>query len=109
MNNPENELMADNQQPESEQKPEEEQLMDSSYEPPIKRIFNHEKVTKYFKDQQPSTRNEKFIDRIFPPIIDSLHDRSNKSTGEDKINNKCTGNRLEKGIRTISKIMFISK
>ena len=85
MSNPENEPV-ENQQPESEQKPEEEQNMDSPKESPIKRIFNHEKVNKYFKDQHPSTRREKFIDQVFPPIIDSLHDRSNKSTGQDKIN-----------------------
>ena len=74
------------QQQESEQKPEEEQQMDNPQEPPIKRIFNHEKVLKYYKDQHPPTRREKFIDQLFPPIIDSLHDRSNKNTGQDKIN-----------------------
>ena len=52
MSNPENEPV-ENQQPESEQKPEEEQNMDSPKESPIKRIFNHEKVNKYFKDQHP--------------------------------------------------------
>ena len=74
------------QQQESEQKPEEEQQMDNPQEPPIKRIFNHEKVLKYYKDQHPPTRREKFIDQLFPPIIDSLHDRSNKNTGQDRIN-----------------------
>ena len=85
-----------NEQPESEQKQEleqkkeeeeKEEKIESSHEPPIKRIFNHEKVTKYYKDQNPPlTNRQKFIDQIFPPIIDSLNDRSNKATGIDKIN-----------------------
>ena len=110
MSNPENEPIENVQQPETEQKPEEEeqQQIDTSKESPIKRIFNHEKVVKYFKDQHPSTRREKFIDQVFPPIIDSLHDRSNKSTGEDKINVQEI-DRLEKSIRVIPKIMLISK
>jgi hypothetical protein len=56
-------------------------------ESPIKRIFNHEKVTKYYKEQLPPlSRKQKFIDQVFPPIIDSLQDRSNKRTGVDRIN-----------------------
>ena len=82
-NGPQNE----NPQPESEQKPEEEQEIESPKESPIKRIFNHEKVVKYYKDQVPLTeRKGKFMDKVFPPIVDSLMDRSNKSTGQDKIN-----------------------
>ena len=87
MSNQENEQPKENEQPENEKKEEEEQNNDIAQEPPIKRIFNHEKVTKYFKDQRPpQNKNEKFIDKVFPPLIDSLQDRSNKSTGQDKIN-----------------------
>ena len=76
-----------NEQQESEKKQEEEEKVESSQEPPIKRIFNHEKVIKYYKDQNPPSANrQKFIDKIFPPIIDSLSDRSNKNNGIDRIN-----------------------
>ena len=89
MSNEENDPAKENPQPqqgESEVKPEEDQESEISKESPIKRIFNHEKVEKYYKEQLPPlTRKQKFIDQIFPPIIDSLQDRSNKRTGVDKI------------------------
>ena len=90
MSQGENEPPKENPQPESEVKPkeeEEEEQNETFKESPIKRIFHHERVNKYYKDQHPPlSRKQKFIDQIFPPIIDSLHDRSNRRTGVDKIN-----------------------
>ena len=87
MNQEENIPQNENPQPEPEKIPEEEQEIELSKEQPIKRIFNHEKVVKYYKNQVPLREKKgKFMDKIFPPIIDSLMDRSNKSTDQDKIN-----------------------
>lgn len=83
LNQPEN---PNPQIPKEEQEQNEEQPQDSK-EPFIKRIFNHEKVTKYYKNQLPPSKSkEKFFDQVFPPIVDSLSDRSGKNDGTDKIN-----------------------
>ena len=90
MSQNENEPPKENPPEEPEQKQEEspEIEIDSSKETPIKRIFNHEKVEKYYKDQAPPSYSRgKFVDKVFPIIIDSLLDRSNKSIpDQDKIN-----------------------
>ena len=88
MSQNENEPPKENPPEEPEQKQEEIPEIDSSKETPIKRIFNHEKVEKYYKDQiPPSYSHGKFVDKVFPIIIDSLLDRSNKSIpDQDKIN-----------------------
>ena len=87
MSKQKNEPQKENNKQESEQKQEKVQEMELFKETPIKRIFNHEKVSKYYKNQKPPiNKGQKFIDKIFPPIIDSLKDRSNKSNEIDRIN-----------------------
>ncbi len=54
MSQGENEPPKENPQPESEVKPkeeEEEEQNETFKESPIKRIFHHERVNKYYKDQ----------------------------------------------------------
>ena len=79
---------SENPNKDSSQNKEQENEEKLENEPPIKRIFNYEKVVKYYKDQSLPLNKSNFIDQLFPPMIDSLYDKSKNNKKIDKINIK---------------------
>ena len=48
-------------------------------------LFDEDKVTQYWKNQQPHKKGI-FIDQIFPPIAESFYDKKMKNEGVEKMN-----------------------
>ena len=87
--------MSDNIPKEQQNNPNEDEHIpeiELSQETPIKRIFNYERVDKskkyYLNQSPPKGSNQKYMDDIFSRNLQSLTDKSKKSTGVDKINIK---------------------